>query len=457
MIRRALLCFLVILVGLALLAACNAARVDAPASDALTAAPALALPARVAQVEHGLIVEVRIRYEDGYEQTISAAGGSPTATPSPTATATARPTAAPTLTLIPTNTPPTVTPIFTPTRTPWPTFTPTPTFEASPTQEPTYAVTPTPAATTPPQSCELRADRVVNVRSGHGLNFPIVTQWAAGQNRLFSEFYADPNYLWGRHPQGWSVIYSFGDMAWWIAATYDADPCRTLPGWPLNLYPPSDDRSLLGYHLLVGVTNTVLAHLKDVSVVKGLTGSYDMALAARQIDPSITVICRSLHTSRGMIDGPMSWQWTAPETYYRELIGYLPTNCDFYEMINEWDSAPNWAIRADFEIAMLTLFARDGKCALFGSFAPGNPPLEAWNELVRVMRWIDAHPCHPGRYHGLSWHMPGHMPPDVVLLPGSFINSVWVAERDQIIERHLNTLGYSLNTFRGPIYITEFG
>ena len=152
MMRWRLALALVCLIGLALLTAFSAARVAAPA-DAPTATPALALPARIAQVEHGLIVEVRIRYEDGYEQSISAAGGSPTATPSPTTTAAAQPTAAPTNTLRPTATvTPTLTPI--PTNTPRPTLTPTPSATPTPTLQPTFTVAPTlvPILTPTPQT-----------------------------------------------------------------------------------------------------------------------------------------------------------------------------------------------------------------------------------------------------------------------------------------------------------------
>jgi hypothetical protein len=188
-----------------------------------------------------------------------------------------------------------------------------------------------------------------------------------------------------------------------------------------------------------------------------LTGSYDLALLARQINPEITVICRSLHNQNGMMDGPLPWEWYSPSVYYAKLTPYLPSGCDYYEFINEWDSVA-WKARADFEIAMLDLFARDGRCALFGSFGPGNPSYEAWNELVRVLRWIDDHPCGVGRYHGLAWHMTGHMPDTVATLPDSYIRNIHITERDQFVDAVLRAnAGYSLRDFRGPIYVTEFG
>jgi hypothetical protein len=296
-------------------------------------------------------------------------------------------------------------------------------------------------------------------RTGPGTGYPYTGLWNAGESRTFVEFRNDEaSYLWGKHERGWSAIYYWPSFDWYAAGIPDSDLCRDVASWPANLSPPEANApALLGYHLLVGAIQTVLNSLDRVGVVKGLTGSYDLALLARQINPEITVICRSLHNQNGMMDGPLSWEWYSPSVYYAKLIGYLPTNCDYYEYINEWDSI-NWKARADFEIAMLDLFARDGHCALFGSFGPGNPNYEAWGELVRVLRWIDDHPCGVGRYHGLAWHMTGHMPDSVATLPESYIRNIHITERDQFVDAVLRAnAGYSLRDFRGPIYVTEFG
>ncbi len=439
-----------------LLASCNTSRTTAPT------APARAQqPGREAAVDYGhQMVRADYHYDlDGYVEAVeiwfgdstyrylSAVTEAPTATPWPTFTPTATPGW------------PTAMPTAPATNTPRPTSTPSPTqIERTPTPEVT--ILPTATSTAVPKTCQLRATTTLRIRTGPGISYGIVNLWNQGETRTFDRFVNDENsYLWGHSADGWSAMYWWPSFEWWIAGTVEADVCRDVQGWPWNLAPPEPiARNLLGYHLLVGVINNVLAHLDGVSVVKGLTGSYDMALAARQINPAITVICRSLHTARGMIDGPLAWQWTAPEVYFTELIGYLPSNCDYYEFQNEWDSAPTWKVFADFEITMMGMFAQQGKCALFGSFGPGNPPYEAWKELVRVLRWIDDHPCQPGKYHGLAWHMTGHMPADVPTLTGSYIRNIHITERDQFVDAvlHANT-GYSLRDFKGPIYVTEFG
>lgn len=119
---------------------------------------------------------------------------------------------------------------------------------------------------------------------------------------------------------------------------------------------------------------------------------------------------------------------------------------------------PSRAIEADFQIAMLELMAEHGYCGLAFSPGPGNPEIPAWDEWVRVLRWINDHPCKPGVYHGLAVHQSGKMPEWVETLPGSYLKDPWIYNRLEVVRLYLlANHDFSLRTFKGPIYITELG
>lgn len=106
-------------------------------------------------------------------------GPKPTVTPSPTATSTPTPT--PTQTLTPTST---FTPTTKPTETATPTFTPTATSTATattmPTATPTTTATATTTPTATPQPQAIVTGDKINLRSGPGTVYPVVSQASKG-------------------------------------------------------------------------------------------------------------------------------------------------------------------------------------------------------------------------------------------------------------------------------------
>ncbi len=448
-----------------LLAACTAARITAPGS-----VPARAqLPGRGGALDYGHQI-VRLDYEydqEGYVEGITIWHGDSTmrhlsmvVTPPESETPTNTPTNTPTL--IPTNTP---RPTITSTPPPVPTETPRPT----PTPERTTQ--PTPAATAIPKACELRAKSGgVNIRTGAGTTYSIVGSWQAGQYRTFDQFIFNPGgYAWGHSitvPAGWSVIYNEADFSWWVDGTPEADLCYDVPGWNEYVMPPEPiARNLLGFHLIVGTNDSFIAlGGTKIGGAKGTTHTQPLLNELKAVNPNAVTIYRSLHNANGMTDCPLDWEWFSPEVYYAKLKPFLEPGNDFYEYMNEcsiplWaDGSGNWAQWEKFTLAMLTMFAQDGQCALFGSFGPGGPDIPGWPYVVNVMRWIDEHPCQPGRFHGWATHTTLPMPAWVSVDPRSYIRNPWIIDRDiKFRDWALANTGYDLARFKGGVYVTEGG
>lgn len=114
-------------------------------------------------------------------------------------------------------------------------------------------------------------------------------------------------------------------------------------------------------------------------------------------------------------------------------------------------------VMVDFSIRIAQLAARDGRAILAFSWYPGAPEIADWDVLYDYLVWADANPLPDGRHHGVALHAAGYAPPEQVPA-GSWVNDVWVAGRHTLVNaRLLQTKGYSLKQFKGPIYITELG
>lgn len=377
-----------------------------------------------------------------------------------------------------TNTPvPTVTLTPPPTNTPRPTATPTasrtPDIEPSPTQE--GDGTPiTPVPTLPPVEepgcygavtvsaltirtapATVQDGQVILApskgqywRNGERIRITRVVYVPVTEGRLdeWIEAYRDER-------QGWSAAY-------WDRISYviyeNTDECNYVR-WGTE----QPARELTGFHLIVGASNAVAGYSDRIGTMKATTHTADIARAMKIANPNIYIVYRSLHTQRGMVDCPEVWQWTSTSVYWSELKSYLEPGFDWFEFENEC-SPPDWQSWEKHSIEMLTYMARDGYCGLFGSFGPGWPPQEAWPHVLNVMRWIDTHPCSvwpdgSPKYHGQAYHMTGRMPPGVYVPPGSYLLEPWITDRDVIYNAWLLLYGYSMEQFKGPVFITELG
>lgn len=371
-----------------------------------------------------------------------------------------------------------------PTATPWPTFTPTatvftppPTFtqipsvtpihsSVTPTQEdtrtpkpPTPTITPTATATPLQAVCwgQVTAD-TLNVRDKPW--GAILGQVEQGQYLAFEAKQKDEFDNW------WYRIYWLPDQPGfldgsyvhlgWIQIDLDAD-CDDLPDET-----PQVSRLLDGLHMLVGAQEQTLNWIDHYGTLKGLTHSDKLPLLAKQINPEIVIVYRSLFNANGQIDGPTPDEWLKPDLYWSKLRDYLVPGFDYYEFINEW-GPPSRKIEADFNIAILDLMAQDGLCGLAFSPGPGNPEIPAWDEWVRTLHWIDDHPCGTwpdGRtkYHGLAIHQAGKLPEWVETLPDNYSKNPWIYARIEAVDIYLKlTHDYDLHDFKGPIYVTEMG
>jgi len=260
----------------------------------------------------------------------------------------------------------------------------------------------------------------------------------------------------------WAHITTDGGLVGWSAMVYNGAVYAVLADTAECNRLTATAVPIAGYHVLVGATENILLHVDQLGTMKCLTHSEALCLAAKDRNPELKIVYRSLFNQDGMIDGPSNWEWYSPASYYAKLKPYWASGFDYYEYINEWN-APSWSVRADWEISMMELMGRDHLCGLFGSFGPGNPPMEAWEELLRVFKWIDENPCSvwpdgTPKYHGLAIHQTGVMPAWVPLGPDSYIGNIYITHRHEIVADYLReSLGYDLEQFKGPIYVTEMG
>ena len=385
--------------------------------------------------------------DDGYGISLNLLW-TPTASSTPFPTWTMTPVVQPSATHTPV---PSVTPFVSPT--PEDTRTPQPT--SLPTLTPTPTITPTPL----PGNCWGVTTANLNARTEPG------GEWLglipAGSTLTLTSYWIYSGAVWYEHywlpdPNDPNAYLNAWSHSGWIDIR-TPDECLKIPN-----VTPQAARIIDGFHLLVGAVETVLYYLDDVATLKSLTHSHTLALVAKEAYPRIVIVYRSLYNNNGQIDGPTTDEWFNPYIYWQKLKPHLVLGFDYYEFINEWGGVGRDVI-ADFNIAMLDYMARDGYCGLAFSEGPGNPEIPAWDEYVRVLRWIDDQPCGTwpdGRtkYHGMALHQTGHMPDWVETLPNSYTKNPWIYARLEIVRDFLlANHHYNLADFKGPIYITEMG
>lgn len=330
----------------------------------------------------------------------------PLPTPSPTQTApvtnTPRATEAPTIATMPANTP-----------------SPTNTAFATPTPIGTVATT-TPAPT-PMNTCQLKLNRAVNIRSGAGIEFVRVGSAALGTNITIQEFMVSGDYLWAMlEPGRWVAVRVQSTDEWWVDAT-DGQPgeqCLAVFGWPDGLAPPgaiAAPEVKTGLHLIFSAQSAPVLGLVSsgaIGSLKGTDGSEWIVKAAKQANPALLTIWRNLSTGLGWRDNPAMWnvgdprvvadQWFDAQygTWQtRGLIGVV----DYFEYRNEALFVGAWEVA--FDLRMLERANAAGICLAAFSDGYGNPDLSEFVQRRAVLNYILAHPCAPGRYHAIASHI----------------------------------------------------
>lgn len=437
------------LFALLLLAACSPARAPAAPLSGAHVLPGRAVILPTLTPSDDPIVEVHLVHASGREDILFVGVlVTPDASQTPT----------PTITPTPSITPP-------PTSTPRPSATSMP--NPTPTPENTLVPPGTPIPTSvPKETCYAGVIGAgLNVRSNpstDGVKYGVLVQ--AARIPVYLIHVVKPE----GDPQRteWGMVEYAGKTAWialWyggveLARLEDNANCWEVPVEYQTTY------NLLGFHLIVGANNSFILGGAKVGGAKGTSDTQPLLDQLKAVNPNATTIYRSLHNANGMIDGPLPNEWYNPDIYYAKLKPYLDTRADFNEFINEWplpklpDGKDDWPQWERFTIRILERFTADGQCALFGSFGPGAPDLPGWPYVVNVMRWSDAHPCQPGRYHGWATHTTLPMPDWIPINPASYIRNPWIIDRDLIFRDYaLANKSYNLADFKGGVWVTEGG
>jgi len=313
----------------------------------------------------------------------------------------------------------------------------------TPTQE-TGTASPSSTGTPEKLVCYIGTDIVLNIRTCADTNCPVVGQVEPPARMPVTAVVFQGNDEWAQ--------IEFESVQGWIAAYYQGEALAHYDPTEQCLWIRFPEPEKVGFHLMLGVKRDVLDYSDRIGTIKATTGAEVVALEAKRRNPQLTIVFRSLLTQDGQVDGPSGGEWYNPAIYYARLRPYLVDGFDYYEFINE-TRGPSPAVEADFNIALLDLLGRDGKCGLAFSPALGTPELDAWVEWARVIDWIAEHPCGT-RYHGLALHQPGIMPDDIQTLPESYLRNLWITHRHLLINQVLRG---ALDDFPGPIYITELG
>lgn len=128
--------------------------------------------------------------------------------------------------------------------------------------------------------------------------------------------------------------------------------------------------------------------------------------AALERNPKLITVCRTLVTDYGQIDYPQDWNWGDASAWWSHIKHHLPSDCDYYEVINESTVPPQgYGHWAQWHIEMAQLVERDTSGALLAfSFAAGTPELSQWAELLPYIQWAASNPTADGKYHGIAFH-----------------------------------------------------
>lgn len=315
--------------------------------------------------------------------------------------------------------------------------------DLTPTEYNTPPSTPVPTipgpTPTPTAECKFTTNSNINLRDAPGGNW--IKTIPSGSLIGAIEFRVTDGYIWAKvYPDpGWMAIGPSVDDLWVTLQTPSI--CQSKTGWPALLD---------GVHLIQGAGISSLNLLSPyLESYKALTNAQDVARAFDGL-----LIYRSLVVDGSLRDCPTLEEWYAPDIYLSRLEDELLPGFDYYEIINECHP-PDYSLMADL---MVRAMQRYDVCLLMFSFAPGTPDYPEWQKLLPALQYAAEHPCGEGRYHGISLHQPGYMPPDITLREGSYINNPHIAGRLDLIRQTLiQRSGYDIKEFPGPILITEMG
>lgn len=170
-----------------------------------------------------------------------------------------------------------------------------------------------------------------------------------------------------------------------------------------------------GLHLLFSAQSApVLALVSSgkVGSLKGTTGAEWLVKAARQVNPGLLTVWRSLATALGWRDCPALWgvgdprvtadQWFDAQLSDWRALGLIGV-VDFFEYRNECGFQGIWEVA--FDLQMVKRANAAGICLALFSDGYGNPQISEFVQRKPVLDAMLAHPCAPGRYHAISYHV----------------------------------------------------
>lgn len=145
---------------------------------------------------------------------------------------------------------------------------------------------------------------------------------------------------------------------------------------------------------------------RPMGIAKGLTGSEGILTRIEEISPETVTVFRSILHGYGMLDCPnfrhdpveeAQWWLDGLERHWAEV------DADYYELFNECGAdSMDWI--AQFSVEAMRLANEQGRCLLLLSFPAGSPEPKDMNDLLPVYEYALAHPCQPGRMHGIALH-----------------------------------------------------
>jgi hypothetical protein len=307
-----------------------------------------------------------------------------------------------------------------------------------PVEEPTVEPGGTPEPTEPGPTevplftCQLRALSAINIRSGHGTQYPVLGTWTTDDlyPREFVEFYdGDRDYLWGKGVDGgWTVVYDKPAAAWWAAGTVASwSKCLDVEGWPSGLEPPLPfaQEIIDGPHINMGEGGAEpVAYASKISAAKCIEPALDMCRYIKMANPDAWIVARLITDSIALdLDYDVDAVWNAVQAA-------IPAGFDAFELENEVvpRTEDQWRRWSQFSIEFAQRLADEkGMQYLAFSFGPGWPPLNDYIYLVDYLRWVAENPLPDGRYHGVASHASLYAPWSRSDMP--WVNDKYIAGR----------------------------
>lgn len=260
---------------------------------------------------------------------------------------------------------------------------------------------------------------------------------------------ADDGALWANTPVGWIVL-DGGDSV----QLADLRACAILEG-------SAPDVTLAGLHIVdetsAGAVLSFVRRLanlgKPVGTVKGLTGTEGLLNAIKTYSPDTVVVYRASSVPVRDRDCPIEPGAPLPDPVgaarawiERLAPAWDAVQADYYELVNECAAPLDW--QAQFSIEAMRLANERQTCLLLFSFPGGSPDMASFNDLLPAYEYALAHPCQPGRTHGIALHAYSIETDKPVSE-----TDVWIGFRHRILrERLLLALPEAAAL---PVYITE--